>query len=289
MTTVAAFTTSIIVFAMWRLIGLLFFSYLRPKEKASQTTISYSRIVRQRTVLLYILPWVMFCLINFIEEPFFSSQVQQSFLGTNLSSTIAIGEFGIGGISALIGGYLSDIIGRKRLIIASYVMVGIGYAVLSLASMNPIAFYSYVLLDGTAWGIFMLMFFLVIWGDIAEERLKIRYYLIGNLPFILASYLSTVMAPFAGIIPLFTAFSLASFFLFVSVLPLIYAPETLAEKTMKDRDLKSYLEKAQKIAQKEADKNQKKMAKAEEEQNGQGEPIENLEDEEARKLAEKYY
>jgi MFS family permease len=231
----------------------------------------------------------MFCLINFIEEPFFASQVHQSFLGTNLSNTIAIGEFGIGGISALIGGYLSDIIGRKRIIIAGYVMVGIGYAVLSLTSMNPIAFYSYVLLDGTAWGIFMLMFFLVIWGDIAEDRLKIRYYLIGNLPFILASYLSTVMEPFAGIIPLFTAFSLASFFLFIAVLPLIYAPETLAEKTMKDRDLKSYVEKAQKVAQKEADKNQKEKAKAEEEQNGQEEPIENLDDEEARKLAEKYY
>jgi MFS family permease len=279
------------VFTIWRLIGLLFFSYLRPKEKASQAKISYPRIVRQRSVLLYILPWVMFCLINFIEEPFFASQVQQSFLGTNVSYTIAIGEFGIGGISALIGGYLSDIIGRKRLIIAGYVMVGIGYAVLSLASMNPIAFYSYVLLDGTAWGIFMLMFFLVIWGDIAEERLKIRYYLIGNLPFILASYLSTVMQPFAGIIPLFTAFSLASFFLFVSVLPLIYAPETLAEKTMKDRDLKSYAEKALKQAAKQAEKRQRENT-----DNSGGQGKENEEDtqeppeyDEARKLAEKYY
>jgi hypothetical protein len=39
-------------------------------------------------------------------------------------------------------------------------------------------------------------------------------------------------------------FSFASVFLFLAVLPLIYAPETLPEKTMKDRDLKSYIEKA---------------------------------------------
>jgi hypothetical protein len=44
-----------------------------------------------------------------------------------------------------------------------------------------------------------------------------------------------------------TAFSFASFFLFLAVIPLMYAPETLPEKTIKDRELKSYLEKAQKV------------------------------------------
>ena len=291
LTTVAGFTTSIIVFTFWRLISLPFFIYLKPEEKTKQAKISYPRIVRQRSVVLYILPWILFCLINFFEVPFFDSQLQQSYLGTNLSYTIAIGEFGIGGISALIGGYLSDIIGRKRLIIAAYIMIGIGYAVLSLTSMNPIAFYSYVLLDGIAWGIFMLMFFLIIWGDLAEERLKIKYYLIGNLPFILASFIPTVVEPYVGTIQLFTAFSIASFFLFVSILPLIYAPETLPEKAMKERELKSYLEKAQKVAQKEAKKNQKQATdKAEkEDEETTEESRESPEGAEARKLAEKYY
>ena len=47
-----------------------------------------------------------------------------------------------------------------------------------------------------------------------------------------------------------TIFSFASVFLFLAVLPLIYAPETLPEKIMKDRDLKSYIENAKKKAEK---------------------------------------
>jgi hypothetical protein len=45
-------------------------------------------------------------------------------------------------------------------------------------------------------------------------------------------------------------FTFASFFLFIAILPLVYAPETLPEKIMKEKDLKFYVEKAQKIAQK---------------------------------------
>ncbi len=49
-----------------------------------------------------------------------------------------------------------------------------------------------------------------------------------------------------------TAFSLASFFLFVAVLPLMYANETLSEKRVKEMELKSYLEKAKKVKDKYA-------------------------------------
>jgi hypothetical protein len=38
--------------------------------------------------------------------------------------------------------------------------------------------------------------------------------------------------------------------LFLAVLPLFYAPETLPEKVRKERELKFYVEKAQEVAQK---------------------------------------
>ncbi|PVX24936.1 MAG: hypothetical protein CW716_09090, partial [Candidatus Bathyarchaeum sp.] len=43
-----------------------------------------------------------------------------------------------------------------------------------------------------------------------------------------------------------TAFSLAAFFLFVAVMPLVFAPETLPEKKMELRRLRSFAEEAQK-------------------------------------------
>jgi hypothetical protein len=39
-------------------------------------------------------------------------------------------------------------------------------------------------------------------------------------------------------------FSFASFFLFVAVLPLVYAPETLPDRILKNLDLNSYVNKA---------------------------------------------
>ena len=71
--------------------------------------------------------------------------------------------------------------------------------------------------------------------------------------------------------------------LFLAVLPLVYAPETLPEKTMKDRELKKYLEKAQKIVEKEEAKIQKLNSKDQK----SAESI--SEYEKAKKLAEQYY
>ena len=68
----------------------------------------------------------------------------------------------------------------------------------------------------------------------------------------------------------------------------MYAPETLPEKAIKDRDLKSYVEKARKVAQKEEEQKQKKKEKNQEAPEDEKEE-DNKEYDEARKLAEKYY
>jgi hypothetical protein len=114
---------------------------------------------------------------------------------------------------------------------------------------------------------------------------------LGGLPYLLSNFLSILIEPYAKDIPTGMAFSFASFFLFVAVIPLMYAPETLPEKAMKDRELKSYVEKAQKLVQKETGKNKKQdMEKTKKEnEEAKEETQESPEDEEARKLAEKYY
>jgi len=122
--------------------------------------------------------------------------------------------------------------------------------VLSLLSEMPVSWYLYTAFDGIAWGMFASVFFMTLWGDLAGKYEKEKYYLVGGLPYILASFLSVLVKPYVEIIPLGTAFSLASFFLFLAVLPLMYAPETLPEKEIKERELKKYIEKAKKIKEK---------------------------------------
>jgi len=48
----------------------------------------------------------------------------------------------------------------------------------------------------------------------------------------------------------YAAFPIACFLLFLSVFPLMYAPESLPEKKIRDRELKSYLEQAKKAKEK---------------------------------------
>ncbi|MGB9714241.1 MAG: hypothetical protein ACPLZC_04590 [Candidatus Bathyarchaeales archaeon] len=248
LTNVLSFVAAVLVFTTWRAVGLIAFQiakYRKYNIKKEITKVRYQHIVSERPFILYFVPWVMFCLVNFLEYP-----LQQYHWGIETSNAVSTAEFGIASFAALIGGYFADVVGRKRLLILGYVLLGIGYAVLSIFPTNQISITIYTVFDGVAWGLFALIFFLIIWGDLANNRAKDKYYLLGALPFLLSSYVSVIVVPLVKLIDMSTSFSLASFFLFLAVVPLMYAPETLPEKKIRERELKSYVEKAKKIREK---------------------------------------
>jgi type II secretory pathway component PulM len=103
----------------------------------------------------------------------------------------------------------------------------------------------------------------VVWGDISEVGNREKYYLLGGMPFLFSGLIQVLAQPLAArLTDIGTSFSLASFFLFVATLPLFYAPETLSEKLMKNRELFNYVNKALKKVHKEKataqDKNEEK-------------------------------
>jgi MFS family permease len=234
-----------LILAAWRGTGLFLFLLMRSKQdyrKENAIEVSYQSILLDRSFLLYLVPWIMFCLINFLEAP-----VVDLFLGKDFTSFIPITEYGIGGFVALIGGIFADSVGRKRLVILGFILLGIGYAMLGLFSEIVLSWYLYIILDGVAWGIFSLMFYLVIWAELSRDKTKEKYYLIGTFPFLISSYIQILFIPYARLIPVSAAFSLASFFLFLAVLPLVYAPETLTQKKIELRRLRKYVDKAKEI------------------------------------------
>jgi MFS family permease len=246
LTIAVSFLGSVIILTTWRAVGLIAFAMKERKiEAEKKIKTDFKAIISERSFIFYLIPWIMFCLINFFEYP-----LQQFYWGVEASSVVSTVEFGIGSVSALIGGYFADTVGRKRLVISGYVLLGIGYALLSISPINPISISVYTILDGIAWGLFALIFFTVVWGDIARNRMKEGYYFMGALPFLISSYVSVIIAPYAGVISISASFSLASFFLFLAVLPLMYAPETLPEKEIKERELKDYLDKAKRAKEK---------------------------------------
>ena len=250
-TTLIPFThlaVQLLILAIWRGFGLVIFLALRPKDtyvKVSDRPTkspSYVTILRSKPLLLYLIPWIMFCLINSLTRPIIPTGV--------VRMSVIIGSI-ITGLAALLGGLFSDLVGRKRVVITGFIILGVGYALLGIFPEHSISYYFYTLVASIAWGMFGAIFLMALWGDLAEDMVPEKYYAIGGLPYLLSGFLDILIAPYISeLIPLSATFSFASFFLFLAVLPLMYAPETLPEKKIKERELKKYIEKAKKIKEK---------------------------------------
>jgi len=226
----------------------------------------------------------MFSLVNYLNKPVLYAVLEPSAI-----ATLLIVENALIAVFAVIGGCLADMMGRKRMAIIGFVALGLGYAVLGISPENLLAWYFHTAVDGIAWGILLVVFITTIWGDLSHNKPSDKLYAMGVFPFFISRFLPMVIPDqIIAAIPATAVFSFTAFFLFLAVLPLVYAPETLPEKIMKDRELKNYIEKAKKEVSK-AQENQGENKQCENEK-GTVEFKVNLEDEEkAQEIAEKYY
>jgi MFS family permease len=269
------------VLAVWRLIGLIIFlstKSFQTKERKTSFS-SYKSILTQQSFFLYFVPWIMFSLVNYLGAPF------QPNPNVSASNLLLI-QIGFMGASAVVGGFFLDSIGRKHVAIAGFAMLGIGTAVRSLYS-DVLSLFFNAVIDGIAWGFLLVLFILTLWSDLSYSSASDKYYALGVLPFFASMLLEFTVGQY--VVDHFETsalFSFTAFFLFLAVLPLVYAPETLPEKITQKRQLESYIEKAKKEvakAQKKEENKQSENEKAKEKSE------EAPEDAEARKLAEKYY
>jgi MFS family permease len=241
--------------ALWRATGLVVFFLLKPQENPTSEApkrASFSAIFGNRAFLYYLVPWFMYSLIDQLERV-----VWANFLGANfpdLNVLLGLGAPIIGAFAALFGGLLSDWIGRKRVVIYGFVALGLAYAIVGVAPMMRFSWYVYLVGDGVAGGAFLAIFIMTLWGDLSQSGAREKYYVIGNLPFYIAAFVPLFLDSYVRSVPPSASFSLASFFLFISVLPLLYATETLPEKKIELRRLRGYVEQAKKLGEKYARK-----------------------------------
>jgi MFS family permease len=246
-------------------------------------------MINQKPFVLYLVPWILFCLLNYLTTPVEQNILDPSVFG-NMFANMQLLQNVFFAIFALAGGVFMDKVGRKRIAITGFVLQGLSCSLVGFFR-DPSIWYFHSILNGVSWGILCVLFVLTIWGDLSHEAASDKYYALGVSPFFISKMLQlTIDSQIVATIDATAIFSFSALFLFLAVLPLIYAPETLPEKLMKDRELKTYLEKAQQIAA----KTQKKEDESEQcENKDEDETVElqvNQEDDEkARELAEKYY
>jgi len=241
-----------VILAMWRSLGLVAFVFLKPPETASAPAHKHSSLAavfQDKSFTLYLIPWLMFSIIDALEKALTKNLVPPEFYGLRFTVAPIIASF-----SMLIGGLLSDRIGRKRVVTYGFVSLGVAYAIIGTAPKLPTAWNLYLIVDAVATGILWTTFILILWGDLSAEGSREKYYVVGNIPFLVNAAIPLSLMPLSSLLPAETAFSLASFFLFLAVIPLMYAPETLPQKKIELRRLKGYVEHAKKLAGKYGEK-----------------------------------
>jgi len=220
------------------------------QETMPRKSVSIPSLLRDKAFVLYLVPWLMFSITDTLE-----TALLNDFLGPEYNSLTFTIKPVIASFSILIGGLLADRIGRKRVIMYGFVSLGLAYAIVGTAPMLPMVRTIFIVMDAISAGILWIVFIMILWGDLSTQGSREKYYVIGSMPFLVTAAVPLSLVPLSNILTASTAFSLASFFLFLAVLPLMYAPETLPQKKIEIQRLRGYLEHAKKLAGKHSGKN----------------------------------
>jgi MFS family permease len=217
-----------------------------PCERYAGTRKSWLRILRNTSFLKYLFPWIIFntavgisALIDgwIIESPNFELVFRQG------QTLMYIGV----SISAIVSGFFSDSFGRKKTIIFGLATLGISYALLGLATTSTTYLFTKIAY-GSAWGILMVNYGLTVTGDLASKGSKEKFFAFGvTIPLILTIIGSLLSEVLGFSEPPYIISAILSILLFISVVPLLSAPETLPEDKIRDRKMKRYVQKLKEL------------------------------------------
>lgn len=233
-------TAALSMLAIWRFFGL-FSSPSRLARPAAEkrAAVSLSSVLHRRSFLLYLIPWIMFSLID--RSVVF---VLQQYYEMGFFWIMRILEPLVGVISTVIGGVLLDWVGRRRVTIFSFTILGLAYAVVGLAPVALTSWLIYSVFDGFAWGVLTVTFTLTLWADLSPAGASEKYYAVGNVPYFVAGAIGSSLAPVLILIPVSRAFSFACLFLFAAILPLWFAEETVPDEVFERRRFRNYIREA---------------------------------------------
>jgi MFS family permease len=250
----------IVTLSAWRTFGLIAFALFKPSKTISprNKTPSYKDILTNRPFILYFAPWIMFSLVNYLTAPALNTIATE--IASKELQNLPVVQNGLIAVTAIIAGFIADTVGRKPVAIAGFASLGLGYAVLGLTPTSApngalaFALVFHTIVNGIAWGALLVIFVITIWGELSRNAPSEKFYAIGVTPFFISRFLSFALEDGSVLVfsssNLSSVFSFSAFFLFLAVLPLALADETLPEKIKKTRELRIYVEKAQEIAQK---------------------------------------
>lgn len=203
-----------------------------------------------RTIILYSIPWFLFCLINSTLSKNISLNAIQLVSSSSFGFMIilqGVATF----IGTLIGGILADFFGRRLTLALSVTLYGIGMALSGLIQNATFAYFSFFA-EGLSWGILLTLYIFVIWGDLANKENYTRLYALGLIAF----YFASAIEPFSTLvsqIPSVQSAFLGCTIIFLTNVPIALAPELQSSDFLERIRIKMHIKAAKKIAKKYED------------------------------------
>jgi len=202
----------------------------------------------KRTILLYSIPWALFSLINATLARNFSLYVLQC-VPFSYYMYLAVLQLVAAVFGALGGGIIADFFGRRLSLVLGLTLYGIGSALAGLVKNYEMFCFVYVA-SGLNWGILLTLYLLVVWGDLATKESCAKRYSIGLIIFYLAMGVGSLLTHQISQIPLITSSLVSCLLIFLSNIPLIFAPELLSSDFRERIKLKLYMSVVREIGRK---------------------------------------
>lgn len=216
-------------------------------EKKSNVSKPWSEILKHKDFEIYLLAYILFNVCSGLVSFIWHGRPLEPDFSTANESAILIRYVGIA-IIAIVTGFLADKIGRKKPVILGIVLLGIAYAFVGIGSqLTPQTYFLQMVISGFAWGI-LIVLYNVIPGDLAFSGSEEKYYTMGLLiPFVLYTVINGAGRFFIFNPQLDISSTILSIALFLSVIPILYAKETLSETKIQQRKIKEYTKKVSEV------------------------------------------
>jgi len=231
-------------------LGTLTIKLLNPENKATLTTKKDENGYHheKRIILLYSVPWILFSLINMTLARNISVNVSQHVL-SSLYVFLLVLQMIASGLGSLGGGIVADLFGRRFSLGFSLTLYGISSALGGFVENYEMLYFIYVA-NGLTWGILWTVYASVVWGDLADKESCVKSYSLGLIIYYLSIGVGFLLSNQISQIPIITSALLGCVLIFLSNIPLIFAPELLSPDFRERIKLKLYMNIVRKIRRK---------------------------------------
>jgi MFS family permease len=223
---------------------------LDPIEKIQIKELKWIQVIKTQGFGYFLFSWLMFNTAGALAV-FLKSWIETSLEYLFITQFEQLFQYVGVALSAIFSGFFSDYFGRKKTIVFGLSTLGISYTFFAIVT-NPFAYLLTRILYGIAWGILMVNYYLTVIGDLSRKGSREKFFTLGGVItfnlFMIGDILGRVYS--LDIPPTIISVFL-SVILYTSIIPVLYAPETLPLKIQEKRKRTKHIEEIKKLIEEE--------------------------------------